>query len=133
MARTYREATATKRQLGFATVDLALHAEYQPARDVPPATAQDSAIALGKQLTTQGACAGCHIIKGTPLVGRTGPNLTHFGSRRTLAAGILDNNAANLSAWLRNPPAIKPGAKMPNLNLKEEEIRYIVAYLQSLQ
>ncbi len=32
-ARTYREATATKRQLGFATVDLALHVEYQPERD----------------------------------------------------------------------------------------------------
>ncbi len=110
-----------------------LQNEYQPARDVPPVTPQDSAIALGKQLTTQGACAGCHVIKGTPMVGRTGPNLTHFGRRRTLAAGILDNNAENLAAWIRNPPAIKPGAKMPNLNLKDEEIRYIVAYLQSLQ
>jgi oligopeptidase A len=32
-ARTYREATATMRQLGFATVDLALHIDYDPARD----------------------------------------------------------------------------------------------------
>lgn len=32
-ARTYREATATTRQLGFATVDLALHVDYDPARD----------------------------------------------------------------------------------------------------
>ena len=32
-ARTYREATATTRQLGFATVDLALHVDYEPARD----------------------------------------------------------------------------------------------------
>jgi len=32
-ARTYREATAMTRQLGFATLDLALHVEYQPARD----------------------------------------------------------------------------------------------------
>ncbi|MEY2937200.1 MAG: hypothetical protein RL033_7949 [Pseudomonadota bacterium] len=32
-ARTYREATATKRQVGFATVDLALHVDYQPERD----------------------------------------------------------------------------------------------------
>jgi oligopeptidase A len=32
-ARTYREATATIRQLGFATVDLALHVDYDPARD----------------------------------------------------------------------------------------------------
>jgi oligopeptidase A len=32
-ARTYREATATTRQLGFASVDLALHVDYDPARD----------------------------------------------------------------------------------------------------
>jgi oligopeptidase A len=32
-ARTYREATGTMRQLGFATVDLALHVDYDPARD----------------------------------------------------------------------------------------------------
>jgi oligopeptidase A len=32
-ARTYREATATTRQLGFATVDLALHVDYDAARD----------------------------------------------------------------------------------------------------
>jgi oligopeptidase A len=32
-ARTYREATATTRQVGFATVDLALHVDFEPARD----------------------------------------------------------------------------------------------------
>ncbi len=32
-ARTYREATATTRQLGFATVDLALHVDYDPETD----------------------------------------------------------------------------------------------------
>ncbi len=32
-ARTYREATATIRQLGLATVDLALHVDYDPQRD----------------------------------------------------------------------------------------------------
>jgi oligopeptidase A len=32
-ARTYREGTAMMRQLGFASVDLALHREYRPDRD----------------------------------------------------------------------------------------------------
>ncbi len=32
-ARTFREATATMRQLGFATVDLRLHRDFDPARD----------------------------------------------------------------------------------------------------
>lgn len=93
----------------------------------------DSALILGKQLVTAGACAGCHIIEGTNAqFGRTGPNLTHFARRRSLAAGILENNAENLAAWIDNPQAIKPGALMPDLGLSEQEIRYIVAYLQSL-
>jgi len=99
----------------------------------PAAQPRDSAVALGQKLVTQGTCAGCHMIKGTPAMGRTGPNLTHFGRRRTLAAGIRTNTAENLSAWLKDPPAMKPGSKMPNLGLKDEEIRYIVAYLQTLQ
>jgi oligopeptidase A len=32
-ARTYRAANAMMRQLGFASVDLAMHTEYEPARD----------------------------------------------------------------------------------------------------
>ncbi|HYW13117.1 MAG TPA: cytochrome c oxidase subunit II [Longimicrobium sp.] len=98
-----------------------------------------SAVAVGQKLVTQGVCAGCHVIKGTPMVGRTGPDLTHFGRRRTLAAGIVENNAENLAAWVRNAPAMKPGSKMPQLGgdvqnaLTEDQIQYIVAYLQSLQ
>ncbi|HET6228487.1 MAG TPA: cytochrome c oxidase subunit II, partial [Longimicrobiaceae bacterium] len=99
----------------------------------PAVEPTDSSIATGKRLVTQGACAGCHTIKGTPMAGIAGPNLTHFARRRTLAAGILPNDAKSLATWLHDPPGVKPGSKMPNLNLKDEEIPYIVAYLQSLQ
>jgi cytochrome c oxidase subunit II len=93
----------------------------------------DSAVMIGRQLTTQGACAGCHIIDGTPAqFGRAGPNLTHMARRSTLAAGIMDNNAENLFHWIDRPQEIKPGALMPSLGLSEQEIRYIVAYLQTL-
>ena len=111
--------------------------EARPALEPIDST---SAVALGKKLVTQGACAGCHVIRGVPtMVGRQGPSLTHFGRRRTLAAGILENNAQNLHAWIRNAPAIKPGSLMPQLGgdipngLTEEQISYMVAYLQSLQ
>jgi cytochrome c oxidase subunit 2 len=102
----------------------------------PAVEPTDSALALGKKLVTTGACAGCHMIKGTPMVGRIGPNLTHFGRRRTLAAGVLENNAENLAAWIRNAPAVKPGAKMPSLEsmgIEDAAVPYMVAYLQSLQ
>jgi cytochrome c oxidase subunit II len=92
----------------------------------------DSALIIGRQLTVQ-QCAACHWIRGTEAqFGRAGPDLTHFARRHTLAAGILDNNAENLAAWLRDPQAIKPGALMPNLGLSEDQIAYIVAYLQTL-
>ncbi|HEY0035654.1 MAG TPA: cytochrome c oxidase subunit II [Longimicrobium sp.] len=113
-----------------------LENEARPALEPTDST---SAVALGKKLVTQGACAGCHVIEGTPMVGRLGPNLTHFGRRRTLAAGIVDNNAENLAKWVSNAPAMKPGSLMPPQgkaaggNLTEEQIQYIVAYLQSLQ
>jgi cytochrome c oxidase subunit 2 len=110
--------------------------EGRPAVEPAPT---DSAVLLGKQLVTQGACAGCHTIRGTAMKMRVGPDLTHFGRRRTLAAGILDNDAANLRHWLTNAPYVKPGSKMPALgasaggSLTDQQITYIIAYLQSLQ
>jgi cytochrome c oxidase subunit 2 len=39
-------------------------------------------------------CAACHTIRGTPASGSTGPDLTHVGSRRTIAAGLLETTRA---------------------------------------
>ena len=80
-----------------------------------------------------GPCIGCHTINGTTAVGKVGPNLTHVGSRTHIAGGILENTAGNLTRWLGNPPGIKPGSIMPNLNLAPADIQKLVAYLQSLQ
>ena len=38
-----------------------------------------------------------------------------------------------MASWLRNPPAIKPGSRMPNLNLTADQIQKLVAYLESLK
>lgn len=78
-------------------------------------------------------CFSCHAIDGTDAQGVAGPNLTNLGERTTIAAGVLDHTPDNLKAWLRNPPAIKPGSKMPNFGLSEEEIEALAAYLQSLK
>jgi cytochrome c oxidase subunit II len=105
-----------------------LQNEAAPA--VEPA---DSAVMLGRQLVTGGACAGCHTVRGTNAVfGKLGPDLTHVARRMTIAGGILENNAENLHRWIDNPPGVKPGALMPDLGLSEQEIRYVVAYLQTL-
>lgn len=108
-----------------------LRHESSPA--VQPADST-SAEALGKQLFNQVGCAGCHTIRGHEgAAGIAGPNLTHIGSRRTIAAGVLDNNAENLNLWINDPTGVKPGSKMPKLQWTEDQVRYIVAYLQTLQ
>jgi cytochrome c oxidase subunit 2 len=105
-----------------------LSAQQQPA--VTPAPGTDAA--QGAQLFATSACIGCHTINGTAFQGRVGPNLTHVASRTTIAGGVLPNTTAGLHAWLKDPPAIKPGSIMPDLKLNDEQIRLLTAYLQSL-
>ena len=88
--------------------------------------------ARGKEVFTSQPCFGCHTIKEVSQ-GRIGPDLTHFASRGTIAGGILKNDPENLAAWLRNPPGEKPGSIMPNLKLSEDDIRALVAYLETLK
>jgi cytochrome c oxidase subunit 2 len=42
-------------------------------------------------------------------------------------------NPENLREWLRDPAGIKPGARMPDLNLSEAELDALVAYLDTLR
>jgi cytochrome c oxidase subunit 2 len=65
--------------------------------------------------------------------GGVGPNLTHLQSRHVFAGSIFELTDQNLRKWLRNPPAEKPGSVMPNLNLSEDEITKLIAYLDSLK
>ena len=96
---------------------------------------------------------------GVALAAGAAPNLTHFASRGVFAGAIFDLwvdldesgeiepdeigeggrlNVADLEAWLRDPPGRKPMAPdqsrgMPNLNLTEEQIDALVAYLETLE
>ena len=78
-------------------------------------------------------CIGCHAINGTKAQGVVGPNLTHFASRTVFAGGVLDNTPANLSLWLANPQAIKPGNLMPNFDMGPDGVKILVAFLETLK
>ena len=91
-----------------------------------------------------GGCGACHAIEGFT-DGDIGPNLTLFGSRGTLGAGILDNSDHNLKAWVSNIRDLKPipteGTDvMPTFYtgdasidlLTEAQVDQVVAYLKSL-
>lgn len=88
--------------------------------------------AEGKAIYARSACVGCHTIAGIS-EGRLGPNLTHFGSRRTVGAALLPSTIDNVAAWLENPAALKPGVKMPALGLTKEQARTVAEYLVSLK
>lgn len=79
------------------------------------------------------ACVNCHVIRGTPAVGKFGPDLTHLMSRQTLAAGALVNDARSLRAWVNDPQDAKPGCFMPSMKLTDQELDQVVSYLQSLK
>jgi cytochrome c oxidase subunit 2 len=46
---------------------------------------------------------------------------------------MLNNTEGNVRRWLSNPPAVKPGSIMPNLNLTKTEVDALTAYIQSLK
>ena len=91
-----------------------------------------SPAAAGLQLFRTGTCVGCHTIRGVS-GGGIGPDLTHVGSRRTIAGGILPNTPENLARWVRHAPQVKPGSLMPEQSLADAQVASLVAYLQSLR
>ena len=102
-----------------------------------------------------GICTSCHVIEGVnddvfesaDQASGAAPNLTHLASRSTFAGGIFNLynadgslNRVQLEAWLRNPGDLKanytvPGEQyrgMPDLDLSEQQIDDLVAYLAGL-
>ena len=102
-------------------------------QSAPPAEADQSLLARGRQSFLNHGCAACHAIRGTAAEARLAPDLTHLASRQTLGAGILENNRENLRAWILRPHEIKPGNLMPPTILPEAELEALLTYLESLQ
>jgi cytochrome c oxidase subunit II len=124
-----------------------------PHTPIPPALRVDTTLigdaTRGAQLVATGACIGCHTVKGVPtMVSKVGPDLTHIGSRNTIAGGLFPNDARHLTAWVKNSRAMKPGVQMPTMGRGEydpiakttlsagytdQQIADIVAYLLALK
>jgi cytochrome c oxidase subunit 2 len=86
----------------------------------------------GEQVFLAQACASCHQIRGTPARGTVGPDLTHVASRTSLAALTIPNDAEDLRDWIADPQHVKPGNKMPGLDLSAAQVDQLVAYLRGL-
>ena len=110
---------------------------------VPEAPAEGSVEAAGARVFTN-FCARCHTINGVSTE-EIGPNLTLFGDRASVGAGILDSTPENVKAWVSNIRSIKPVLDgtdaMPSFytgdqdvdTLSEAQVDQVVTYLKSLK
>jgi cytochrome c oxidase subunit 2 len=90
--------------------------------------------AEGEELFIASGCGACHTVRGTGARGAIGPDLTHVGSRLSLAAATLPNDRAAFEHWLSDTAKIKPGVHMPHFGmLPETDRRALAAYLEALQ
>jgi cytochrome c oxidase subunit 2 len=102
--------------------------QLQPAPS--PATPLSQA---GYAFVTSRQCSSCHSIAETPANGTVGPDLTHFASRRTIAAGTMPMGEGNLYGWVADPQSLKPGSHMPTIGLEPNQLHAVVAYLETLK
>ncbi len=77
-------------------------------------------------------CGSCHTVRGLPAGGIAGPELTHVGSRQTLAAGVLPNTQAGRIRWIAHTQEVKPGAQMPDVPLDRADVAAVANFLGSL-
>ena len=98
------------------------------------AAAADTQVARGQALAQSKGCAACHSMDGSPKVGPTWKGL--FGKTETMRDGstaLVDESY--LQGFIRNPQArgVKGFAPlMPKIELSDEELAALVAYIQSL-
>ena len=108
-------------------------AAWQQQQRQPAAQPSEPVSQRGQQVFMTSPCVMCHTIAGTQAGSNVGPNLTHVGSRQTIAAATLANTSGHLSGWVSDAQGVKPGSRMPPNNLTPDDLQALVAYLQSLK
>jgi cytochrome c oxidase subunit II len=138
---TFRGACAEYCGTSHARMNLVAVVSDQQTFDAWLANQGQSAVApsdpgaqRGQHAFFERGCSTCHSIRGTAAVGVTGPDLTHVGSRQTLAAGMLSTNVVEFRRWIGLTELLKPGVHMPAFaNLPDEDLAALAAYLVQLK
>ena len=130
-----------KRVVLFAVLLAACAKQEQPAPQptASAAPAVDSGHALppadparGKEMMTQYACNGCHVIPGIAEGGNLGPALEKWGTKE-LIVNKFPNNEQNLTQWILNPPGMDRDTTMPAVGCAQEDARDMAVYLLALK
>ena len=125
---------------GTAHALMSLYVEVMPREEferwlaLQSRPAQPADAAAGRDLFLANGCSACHTIRGTPANGAIGPDLTHVGTRLSLAAGILPNEPEAFLRWIARTEEIKPGVHMPAFGmLPDGELQALAVYLEQLK
>lgn len=95
---------------------------------------QDSWLRRGQDAFLANGCGACHTVRGTRADGVTAPDLTHVGSRLSLAAGTLANDRGGFFRWIFDSHRYKPEARMPAFGmLPPDDLLALADYMDSLQ
>lgn len=94
---------------------------------------QEASAQEGRDVFLRNACINCHTISGTVAAGRFGPDLTHLGTRDTIASGAVRNTPENLRKWIDDPAQMKPGSLMPPMHLNDRDLDAVTGYLVTLK
>ena len=132
---TYRGKCAEFCGLQHAHMDVIVIAQPRAAFEswLRRQSARTGIAASGAEVFALAGCGNCHAIRGTDANAHVGPDLTHVGSRTTLAAGTIPNTLAAMRDWIRDPQHAKPGNKMPHLPLANDEVSELARYLEGLK
>ncbi len=95
----------------------------EDGQPVDPEVVKAKLVQTGERLFEKKyGCNGCHSIGGVG--GKVGPSLSRAGFR--LRESYIFN-------WIKNPQSIKPGTKMPNFQLRDQDALAITLYLKTLK
>ena len=110
--------------------------QARPAAPAAPDSAEKAMLERGRAAFLAQRCNACHAIRGVTDGGdgTLGPDLTHVGSRRYLAAGTLPNHGGAMAGWIAGAQAVKPGARMPSFErIDGATLSALSAYLEHLK
>ncbi len=86
--------------------------------------ADDPEVVRGAELFAGVGCLNCHVYAGNGAQALGAPELTEIGQ--------LGRGVDHWARWIRNPQAVRPGARMPAFpNLTDEQLRALGAFLEA--
>src|SRR5205085_9526261 len=103
-------------------------AERKPALE-PAGNEQER----GRDIFVNGRCAMCHAIQGTSANAKKAPDLTHFASRETLAAGAVPASRGHLACWALHSHSVKPCVNLPANPLEPADVYALLEHLGTVR